>query len=320
MTTERVCKKCGETKALEHFAKAPACVYGRRHTCIECYREQRREPQRERRKDPAVRKRNCESTKKRYKTPAVRERIRAYKQTSTYRKKAREYARERYNDDPAYRERQREYKQTPAYREQQREYNRERRKDPVAYERIRKHERDSRRKRNNDARHTMLAKSKERAKSRGMPHTLALDDIPFPLPYCPALGADVPIRVNTGTYGPNSPSLDRIDSDPVVGYVPHNIAVISMLANSIKGKRTPAQLYKRARTIFLKSEQLTGPLRDHQRYEAELTLKVAQYSERALRASRFAQHIENTVFLKFDDVPELTESSTAVTDANAGDE
>ncbi len=33
---ERTCKKCGETKPIEEFVKAPTCKYGRSHVCLEC--------------------------------------------------------------------------------------------------------------------------------------------------------------------------------------------------------------------------------------------------------------------------------------------
>ena len=42
----RVCTKCGEEKPLEEFVKNPKCKYGRTYECLVCYRERKRESNR----------------------------------------------------------------------------------------------------------------------------------------------------------------------------------------------------------------------------------------------------------------------------------
>ncbi len=76
---------------------------------------------------------------------------------------------------------------------------------------------------------TLLRNSKYRAKRDGLRHTLTLSDIAVPS-HCPVLG--VRLKTSSGRAGPNSPSLDRIDSSK--GYVPGNVVVVSWRANEVK--------------------------------------------------------------------------------------
>ena len=87
-----------------------------------------------------------------------------------------------------------------------------------------------------------ITTAKYRAKKKGIPFDLAIEDV-LPLPErCPALG--IPLKRNKhGKSGaPNSPSLDRIVPDR--GYVKGNIRVISLKANMIKQNGTLAEIRK----------------------------------------------------------------------------
>lgn len=83
--------------------------------------------------------------------------------------------------------------------------------------------------------------TKHRAKKRGIPFDLTVDDVVIP-DFCPVLG--LPLYRNTGglAQGPNSPSLDR--NDPSLGYTKGNVTVISSKANAIKSNATPSELLR----------------------------------------------------------------------------
>jgi hypothetical protein len=83
----------------------------------------------------------------------------------------------------------------------------------------------------------MLDRSKSRAKKKGFEHNITIDDIHIP-DKCPLLG--IPLFAGQGGVGPNSPTLDRIDSSK--GYVKGNVWVISYKANTIKSNATPEEL------------------------------------------------------------------------------
>lgn len=87
----------------------------------------------------------------------------------------------------------------------------------------------------------MYHAAKARARIKGLPFTITHDDIVIP-DYCPALGT--PLVWNGGTLGIDSISLDRIQ--PQLGYVPGNVAVISALANTLKGNKSIDQVCARA--------------------------------------------------------------------------
>jgi hypothetical protein len=73
--------------------------------------------------------------------------------------------------------------------------------------------------------------------------TITKDDIVIP-EACPVLKIPLVARIGAGRsnrdHVENSPSLDRIDNSK--GYVPSNIAVISMRGNMIKNNATLAEL------------------------------------------------------------------------------
>jgi hypothetical protein len=83
----------------------------------------------------------------------------------------------------------------------------------------------------------MLNNSKQRAKGKGMEHTLLLEDIVIP-EICPVLG----IKLETGDRKNhnNAPSIDRIDNTK--GYTKDNIMIISARANILKKDATMDEL------------------------------------------------------------------------------
>lgn len=83
----------------------------------------------------------------------------------------------------------------------------------------------------------MFKSAKTRAKKNNIEFSIALSDIVIPKE-CPYL--HIPLSFGTGSVGPNSPTLDRID--PTLGYVPGNVTVCSFRANAIKRDATPEEL------------------------------------------------------------------------------
>lgn len=94
-----------------------------------------------------------------------------------------------------------------------------------------------------DQRQKMVYAARNRARMAGFDCTITKDDIEIP-ETCPVLGIPLFARVGAGRSNrdqvENSPSLDRIDNSK--GYVPGNIAVISMRANMIKNNATLVEL------------------------------------------------------------------------------
>ena len=88
---------------------------------------------------------------------------------------------------------------------------------------------------------TILQSCKGRAKKRGIPFDLTIDDIHVP-EFCPVLG--IPLKAHVGSKGgkSNSPSLDRII--PSLGYIKGNVVVISLKANSIKHNASAKEIRK----------------------------------------------------------------------------
>jgi len=75
----------------------------------------------------------------------------------------------------------------------------------------------------------LLKAAKKRAKEKGLPFDISLEDIIIP-DACPVFG--FPLEVGTISERNNSPSLDKII--PELGYVKGNVKVISFKANSLK--------------------------------------------------------------------------------------
>jgi hypothetical protein len=88
--------------------------------------------------------------------------------------------------------------------------------------------------------------AKKRAKKKGLPFDIELDDIIIP-DICPLLGIRL-AKAEGGAPAPHSPSLDRII--PELGYVRGNIQVLSYLANSMKQNATTEQLITFAHNIL----------------------------------------------------------------------
>jgi hypothetical protein len=82
----------------------------------------------------------------------------------------------------------------------------------------------------------LLRQIKLRAKKTEIRFNLTVEDIVVPK-RCPVFG--IPLQRGKKHSCDNSPTVDRINPDK--GYVKGNVAIISRLANSLKGKATAAQ-------------------------------------------------------------------------------
>ena len=91
------------------------------------------------------------------------------------------------------------------------------------------------------ANRSRISGAKARAKQRGIPFNITVNDVEWPS-YCPALGIELDyslgIKGSGGAF--NSPSLDRII--PSKGYIKGNVIVVSNLANRIKTDATIDQI------------------------------------------------------------------------------
>lgn len=79
--------------------------------------------------------------------------------------------------------------------------------------------------------------ARARSRKSGIPFNIEVSDIVIPAT-CSVL--NIPIYRNRGSFGPNSPSLDRIN--PALGYIKGNIRVISHRANMLKSNATPLEI------------------------------------------------------------------------------
>lgn len=104
----------------------------------------------------------------------------------------------------------------------------------------------------------LLRGARARAKAASVPFDLTKDDVVVP-GVCPVLG--IPLAVNEGKCGPNSPTVDRIR--PERGYVRGNIVVVSHRANTIKSDATLRELA----AVLAYYEPLLGPLSQARRDE-----------------------------------------------------
>lgn len=85
----------------------------------------------------------------------------------------------------------------------------------------------------------MVSHARRRAKALGLLFNLTAADFTIP-EKCPILG--IPLRVNAGKVGGDSPTLDR--KVPALGYVAGNVWVISHRANAMKGTGSVASVMK----------------------------------------------------------------------------
>lgn len=90
-------------------------------------------------------------------------------------------------------------------------------------------------------RKALLRHAKKRALDKGLDFNLTLEDLTYP-DVCPVLGIELKHGAGKGKDRDNSPSLDRVDNN--LGYIPTNIIIVSVLANSIKSSATPEQILK----------------------------------------------------------------------------
>ena len=88
-----------------------------------------------------------------------------------------------------------------------------------------------------DRRYKMFHNAQHRAKKKGIPFTISMEDIVIP-ETCPLLG--IPLVSTNNKRDPRNPSLDQID--PGRGYTPDNIWVVSSRANWIKSDATLQEL------------------------------------------------------------------------------
>jgi hypothetical protein len=97
----------------------------------------------------------------------------------------------------------------------------------------------------------MYRRAKTRAKLKNIIFEIEPSDIKIP-ENCPIL--EIPLIIKKGTSGGNlnSPSLDKIN--PLLGYTPDNIQVISHLANMIKSCADVETLIKFSKWILNKYE------------------------------------------------------------------
>lgn len=86
--------------------------------------------------------------------------------------------------------------------------------------------------------------AKARAKRIGVKFTITHIDVVIPK-RCPVFGVKLTTVIKKGD--PNSPSIDRII--PKRGYVPGNVAVISLRANLLKNNASPAELTALAKWV-----------------------------------------------------------------------
>ena len=100
--------------------------------------------------------------------------------------------------------------------------------------------------------------AKHRAKSKGVPFDLRIEDIVIPA-VCPVLG--LPFKWGTGQMGwrnMRAPSLDRIK--PQLGYVAGNVRIISTRAHHVKGNATLSEM--RAVLAYMEREGCNEELQD----------------------------------------------------------
>jgi len=93
-----------------------------------------------------------------------------------------------------------------------------------------------------------------RAKKRGVPFDLTVEDIVIPS-HCPCL--NIPLKKGIGERTDNSPSIDCII--PELGYVKTNVQVISWRANHLKSDGTREELRKVADFYNSIGETSTAP-------------------------------------------------------------
>ena len=102
----------------------------------------------------------------------------------------------------------------------------------------------------------MIRDSRKRAKQKGLPHSIKVEDLTVPKT-CPCCG--IAMWMSVGSATDNSPSLDRVI--PSLGYVPENVIVVCNACNRRKNDATPKELYVIADFFYalIKERGLTEP-------------------------------------------------------------
>ena len=110
--------------------------------------------------------------------------------------------------------------------------------DKVGKEEMNRRNRErSRKRRKNNPELYMLYDATKRAKKKGLPIDITVEDIVIPV-WCPVF--DVLLKVGEGKRTDFSPSLDRVDNSK--GYIKGNVRVISHRANAVKNSATVEEL------------------------------------------------------------------------------
>lgn len=120
---------------------------------------------------------------------------------------------------------------------------------------------------NEDRRHQMLNRSRNRAKKLNMDFNLSLEDIAIPK-YCPILEIELCTKPygerggKGGGFRENAPSIDRIDN--LKGYIKGNVQVISMKANAMKYSASKNELITFCTNILkqIKNKKYDGIMGD----------------------------------------------------------
>jgi hypothetical protein len=97
----------------------------------------------------------------------------------------------------------------------------------------------------------LCAHARQRGRKRGLAATISPDDLIWPT-HCPVLGIELDYPKLSGerknrSLCANWPSLDRWDNTK--GYVPGNVFVISMRANTLKNSATYEEILKVAKYL-----------------------------------------------------------------------
>lgn len=101
------------------------------------------------------------------------------------------------------------------------------------------------RSRDNNIKGSLLISARARAKRMNISFLITEEDIEIP-ELCPCFG--VPLKASRRASSANSPSIDRIIN--AKWYVPGNVQVISLKANTMKSNATPEELLLFARWIL----------------------------------------------------------------------
>ncbi len=127
------------------------------------------------------------------------------------------------------------HKDKEVAREYRRRYYSRRRKEDTEYSR-----QMQQRWRDKNPKRYMWTRARIRARAEDIPFSITEDDFDIP-EYCPVFpNLKLEFSSGRGSRPDNIPTLDKIV--PVLGYVPSNVAVISMRANRLKSDATLEEL------------------------------------------------------------------------------